>query len=167
MSPRGRDFGAIARRGGYPQKPVVGSELQVQTRALRFKITPAPNFLSGREHSAVPIPAVSFARIDEARLWEIAENLHRADLTTLERSEHIAEWVRLTDKIGQVAQFSKVGAGRGNEGGISAAAREIGVERTEVRRAEKVASISDDAKEAAREAGLDDNQSVLLKVARV
>ncbi|MEJ0094256.1 MAG: hypothetical protein WDN46_12715 [Methylocella sp.] len=73
----------------------------------------------------------------------------------------------MTDKIGQVAQFSKVGAGRGNEGGISAAAREIGVERTEVRRAEKVASISDDAKEAAREAGLDDNQSVLLKVARV
>ncbi|MEJ0093339.1 MAG: hypothetical protein WDN46_07855 [Methylocella sp.] len=45
------------------------------------------------------------------------------------------------------------------EGGISAAAREIDVERTEVRRAEKVASLSDDAKEAAREAGLDDNQS--------
>jgi hypothetical protein len=32
----------------------------------------------------------------DARLWEIAENLHRADLTSLERSEHIAEWIKLT-----------------------------------------------------------------------
>lgn len=28
---------------------------------------------------------------DEARMWEISENLHRADLTALERSEHVAE----------------------------------------------------------------------------
>jgi hypothetical protein len=33
---------------------------------------------------------------DNARLWGITENLHRADLTALERSGHIAEWVRLT-----------------------------------------------------------------------
>lgn len=37
------------------------------------------------------------SRDDEARMWEIAENLHRADLTVLERDEHIAEWVRLSD----------------------------------------------------------------------
>jgi hypothetical protein len=30
------------------------------------------------------------------RLWEIAENLHRADLTEAERRQHIAEWVKLT-----------------------------------------------------------------------
>jgi hypothetical protein len=27
-----------------------------------------------------------------ARMWEISENLHRAELTKLERSEQIAEW---------------------------------------------------------------------------
>ena len=32
----------------------------------------------------------------DARLWEIAENLHRAELTVQERADHIAEWVRLT-----------------------------------------------------------------------
>ena len=31
----------------------------------------------------------------EARMWEISENLHRAELTALERSEQTAEWIRL------------------------------------------------------------------------
>ena len=31
----------------------------------------------------------------DARIWEIAENLHRAELTALERAKHISEWVRL------------------------------------------------------------------------
>ena len=30
---------------------------------------------------------------DEAKLWEIAENLQRAELTALERSELEAEWI--------------------------------------------------------------------------
>ncbi len=37
--------------------------------------------------------------------------MHRADLTTLERSEHIAEWVRLADKLvnwPNLGQFLKV-----------------------------------------------------------
>ena len=34
----------------------------------------------------------------DARLWEIAENLHRADLTALERDRELAEWIRLTDE---------------------------------------------------------------------
>ena len=49
-----------------------------------------------------------------ARLWEISENLHRADLSALERAEQIAEWVALTipkqepdDKPVQVEQVSK------------------------------------------------------------
>lgn len=33
----------------------------------------------------------------DLRLREIAENLHRAELTVQERSEQIAEWVRLTE----------------------------------------------------------------------
>jgi hypothetical protein len=83
--------------------------------------------------------------------------LHRSELTALERAENIAEWVKLTDKLAQVGQVSK--GGRGNEGGIAAAARELGVERKVADRADKIAALSDEAKEAARDAGLDDNQT--------
>lgn len=91
------------------------------------------------------------------RLIEISENLHRAELTALERAKLVAEWVELTEeKVGQVAQ---VYGGRGNKEGISEASRQLGVERTEVRRALKVASLSPEAQDAAREVGLDDNRS--------
>jgi hypothetical protein len=77
---------------------------------------------------------------DQARLWEIAENLHRADLTAQERAEQVAEWIRITDHL-QSAQSapieSKRSDGRGHrpESGINAASRELGLERTEVQRA--------------------------------
>ena len=95
----------------------------------------------------------------EARLWEIAENLHRAELTVLERAEHISLWIRLRgergegrpcghadDKLGQVGPVSELdkaaqsvpppaGGGRGREGGVRAAARELGISRTDARRA--------------------------------
>lgn len=103
---------------------------------------------------------------DEARMWEIAENLHRADLTALERDEHIAEWVRLADsKPGQLGPVLNVG-GRGKEGGINAAARELGIAETTAKRATKVAGLTPEAKAAARETGLDKNQSALLKAAK-
>jgi hypothetical protein len=51
------------------------------------------------------------------------------------------------------------------EGGTRAAARELGVNREEARRAVRIASIAPQAREAAREAGLDDNQSALLRIA--
>ena len=34
----------------------------------------------------------------DAALWEISENLHRADLTQKERADQVAEWLRLTDE---------------------------------------------------------------------
>lgn len=99
-----------------------------------------------------------------ARQWEIAENLHRAELTVAERAEHIAEWVRLTEGVsGQVAQKSQGGR---PEGGISAASRELGIERTEVRRAVKIDSLAPEAKAEAKASGLDDNQSALLAAAK-
>lgn len=101
----------------------------------------------------------------DAELVEISENLHRAELTRLERDEQIARWVELTEaKAGQVDHVCK--GGRGNEGGISAASRELGLERKDTERAVKVASITEQAKEAARRAGLDNNRSALLEVAR-
>ena len=99
---------------------------------------------------------------DLARMWEIAENLHRAELTVLERDEQIAEWVRLSDKHAQSAQVSAKG-GRGVEGGFSKASRELGIDRDDARRATKVAGLTQEAKDAAREVGLDDNRSALLR----
>lgn len=104
-----------------------------------------------------------------ARRWEISENLHRADLTTLQRNEQIAEWIRLTEEQaadGISAQVApKIGRGR-PAAGINAASRELGIERTEAQRAIKIDGIAPAAKEAARAAGLENNQSALLKVAQ-
>ena len=111
---------------------------------------------------------------DERRMWEIAENLHRAELTALERDEQVAEWIRLAEqraadikasaddnKLSQVATVSK--GGRGNEGGVRAAARELGIDKDDAHRALKVAGLSKEAKQTARETGLANNRTVLLK----
>lgn len=120
----------------------------------------------------IPVRVVNGSEID-ARLWEIAENLHRAELTLIEKAEHIAEWIRLVEERGKVsAQVApKLSVrGRVNEGrpksGINAAARELGVERTEAQRAIKIASLDSEAKAEAKALKLDDNQSSLLKAAR-
>lgn len=93
------------------------------------------------------------------------ENLHRAELTVLQRAEQVAKWVELSDKVAQVAPVSK--GGRGNEGGERKAARELNLERTQVQRAIKVAALTDEAKQAAQSRGLDDNQSALIAAASV
>jgi hypothetical protein len=70
--------------------------------------------------------ALKYAKAD------IAENLHRADLTVLERSEHVAEWVRLCDKRNKPSQVETVSikGGRGKEGGATC---------TEIRQASRAA----------------------------
>ena len=84
--------------------------------------------------------------------WEISENLHRAELTALERDNLVAEW-------------AKPQGGR-PESGIRLAARQLPVSgdtekarEHQIARALKVASLSPEAQEVAREVGLDDNRS--------
>ena len=107
------------------------------------------------------------------KLWEIAENLHRAELTVAERSEHIAEWIRLVEERDRVSaqvepKLSVRGrAGEGRpEAGIRAAARELGIDRNEAQRATKIAGLTSEAKDEARALGLDDNQRALLGAAK-
>ena len=101
--------------------------------------------------------------------YGIAGNLHRAELTVQERADHIDKWGRLMgENLAQVVSVSQHGRvkGRGDEGGVHAAVRELGIDCTDAQRAVKTASIVPEAKEAARAAGLDDNQSALLEVVR-
>lgn len=107
-----------------------------------------------------------------ARKWEISENLHRADLTKLERDEQAAEWIRLTEEQNRAAQNTlttceDIPRRRGQpEGGIEAAARELGINRMAAHRAVKVASLPEPVKQAARDLGLDDNGSALLEAVK-
>ena len=118
------------------------------------------------------------------RLAEIAENLHRVELTALERDEHIAEWIKLTEGVpSQVETKSRQGGRRKGkakvsrqvdekpqggrpEGGVSAASRALGLSEPDARRAVKVAGLSPEAKTAATEVGLDGNRSALLAAAK-
>lgn len=115
-----------------------------------------------REHISASIVSMTN---DEARLWEIAENLHRSELTKLERDDNISEWIKITERVhaSQLATHHKAGQ---QPGGINAASRELGIDRDDAHRAVKVASLSDEAKEAAREIGLDNNRSALLAASR-
>jgi hypothetical protein len=108
-------------------------------------------------------------------MWEIAENLHRAELTVLEYCEHVAEWLRLAEKKAKLAvstcdsQIDSRGQKKSPQqlpSGVRAAARELGVDKDEAHRSVKVDSLSDEAKAYARENGLADNQSALLAAAK-
>ena len=45
------------------------------------------------------------------RMWEISENLHRAELPQLERDKLVAEWCRLVGKEDKPAQVGQVSTG--------------------------------------------------------
>src|SRR6476620_6451713 len=102
----------------------------------------------------------------EARLWEIAENLHRAELTALERAEHLNEWRKLT--LEKVAQAGPPDGGlQPDDQGIRKTAKEFGTTRQAIQRAMVIdEGMAPEAKQAAKDAGFDDNQAVLLRIGR-
>ena len=109
----------------------------------------------------------------QALMVEIAENLHRAELTALERSEHIAAWIKLIEEDPQASGEAEEGSGGLDKkvsgrpkGGRSAAARKIGISEADARRSERIAALPDEAKAEAKELGLDNNQVALLKATR-
>jgi ParB/RepB/Spo0J family partition protein len=108
----------------------------------------------------------------DARMREISENLHRADLTQAEYDEQVAEWVRMFQEAQSISgqNGQKIGRGR-RKGGYSEAARKLPVKgkthaakRKRIALAVKAASIFPEAKKAAGKAGLH-SRSARLKIA--
>jgi ParB-like chromosome segregation protein Spo0J len=107
-----------------------------------------------------------------ARLWEISENLHRAELTALEESEHIAEWLELTKEVETVpAQNGQKGRTGRPKGGVSEAARKLpgkgtqSAKRHKITRAAKIAEIDPEVKRGIVDAGFADSPTKLNAIA--
>jgi ParB-like chromosome segregation protein Spo0J len=101
----------------------------------------------------------------DVRLRAISENLHRAELTVQERSDQVAEWSELVEQKAKVTQVASPGGNQPREAGIRKAARDLNLTQRDIQRAKKIAGITPEAKAAAKDAELDNNQTALLEVA--
>lgn len=102
----------------------------------------------------------------DARMVEIAENLHRAELTALERSEQIEEWRRLCEEKVRNGCAPVAGGQQPKQRGVRSAAKELGVSEASVRNASAMAALSPEAKEAAREEGVDNSTRLLVEASK-
>ena len=98
------------------------------------------------------------------RLWRLARLIYHPEVKCLARAPAVMEWVGLTrEKGGQVAH--PPGGKQPHDKGFSAAERVLGVSRRDLRRFSRIASISAEAQEIARGAGLDAIQIALEEIA--
>ena len=67
-------------------------------------------------------------------MWELSENLHRAELTLLEYAQHLTEWIKLADEREKLMQCASPGRQPASKG-IRAAARELGITQRQAQRA--------------------------------
>lgn len=94
----------------------------------------------------------------EAERIEIIENYARAELTLEERARDF-------HRLKELLQVEAVSGGAGRKGGVRDTARQLGMNDTKAQRLDKLGDVSDEAWDAAREAGIAGNQSAMLKVA--
>lgn len=137
----------------------------------------APALVAGR-HRLEAIKRLGWKTVDcdvfddeiKAEKWEISENLHRADLTDLERGKQEARWIELTDlQKEQTAPFESSradGKGHNPEGGIAAAARELGIDQTSARRSMAIAAIPDAVAEQVVEMDLANSKMALVQIGK-
>lgn len=97
------------------------------------------------------------------QLWTIAENLHRAGLTRLQRAELVDRW----DALVMGSKGARPGGQQPHDKGISRTAKALGKSRDEVRRSKKIAALSPDGKEAVVAARLDNDEGAMLEVAKI
>jgi hypothetical protein len=91
------------------------------------------------------------SRISTGQIW-----------TALERDEQIARWIELQKQREVLSQVGTKTQGGAPERGTRKAARALKIAKNKAHRATQVAGLTKEAKEVAKEVGLDDNRSVLL-----
>jgi ParB family transcriptional regulator, chromosome partitioning protein len=102
----------------------------------------------------------------DRKMAEIAENLHRAELSAIERADQVAEWVRLVrqrEELEVAAKEEKPKRRRGRPKGGTNKPKDNRGKSAQV--AQKIAAIVPEAKSAAVAAEFGDNQSALLQIA--
>ena len=101
---------------------------------------------------------------DELRLCEISENLFRDDPTALERAQLINEYIEIVNRKG--VNIAHPGGQQPHDKGISQAAKALHLNREKIRNAKKIAALSQQAKDAVKEAKLSNRQTALLEIAK-
>jgi ParB-like nuclease domain len=95
---------------------------------------------------------------------EIAENLHRGELTKLDRDRQLARYIRLCEAEVTAPEGPKPKGGR-PEGGVRAAARELNIPKTTAQKAITTESITAPAAAAIADLGLANSPSAYREVA--
>jgi len=102
---------------------------------------------------------------DFVKMTEIAENLHRSDLTTQERNEQLAIWVALLEKrtpISDAAQPNSKKPGPKPSRAVAEVAKVSGLSTKTVKEAIKTTKVSPEVKAAADDAGLTSKQRLAI-----
>jgi ParB-like chromosome segregation protein Spo0J len=124
-------------------------------------------FAAAKRLGWTAIPCVEFCSDEiDARMWQIEENVCRADLAVLERAEHIEEFRTLIQNRSEGGQVAPPGGHQPKNSGIKKTAKALGITREEVRRSRVIAGLSEKAKAEVRKLGLDDKQAALLAIAK-
>jgi ParB-like chromosome segregation protein Spo0J len=119
--------------------------------------------LGWKEISCFVIPDEEKAH---ARLWELSEDLYRADLVRLDRAERINE-LRVFINNPQVGQLAPPGGDQPKSMSINRTARALGLTKEEVRRSKSIAELPGQVRAAARAHNLDDNQDALIRLTKL
>lgn len=128
-----------------------------------------------RRMERAEIEAEVFPDTLDAHLWEISENLHRAELTGLQRSLMIGKWIKVRgQKIKRDQRDSLVPGGPNPLGGrpattgVNAAAEELNIPQTSAKRAVAISTgLKPSAQKVAAQLGLENQTHLLERVARL
>jgi ParB family chromosome partitioning protein len=147
---------------------LVGLQTPITVQERRKKVrlvTGAHRLAAAKKLGWKEIPSMVLLRDKiPTRIWQIVENLYRAELKALERAELTEELRQLVRQ--EVGQLAPPGGHQPQDKGINKAARALGLTKEEIRRSKQIARISPKAKAKVRNLGLDDNQQALLEIAK-
>jgi ParB-like chromosome segregation protein Spo0J len=159
-------------------QPIAVREQKIERKGklrIRIVLVAGAHRLAAARHlqyERVDCIYVDFEDEASVQLVQIGEDLFRKHLTVLRQAELVTKWYELVAKdsiYGQVDRENKRGR---PPNGTSKIARDLfGITvdawRKKLRRAKGIARIQPEAKQAAVDAGLDDNQQALLTIAAV